>query len=111
MPTRAEHLAQARSNQRFTAAIDAAIYPDWAIASMFYEAVHLIRAWLADRGEEDIRSHGQIRDLLLAYHFPHRFRAIYHDLETLSRDARYECLHPDELIDDLPDARSYLGGI
>lgn len=111
MPSRAEHIAQANSNLRFTETIDAETYPDWAITSMFYQAVHLVRAWLYSVGESNFRTHTEVKTLLRIHRFSYQLRTAYQDLETLSRDSRYECLHPDELRDDVEASKQHLAAL
>ena len=49
MPARDDHLAQARHNAQFYAAVDKSAFKDWAITILFYTGLHYIDAFLAQR--------------------------------------------------------------
>lgn len=108
MAERGEHVAQARSNRVFETTIDAVQYPDWAITVMYYQGVHLVRAWLCGRGEVQLNDHVGVRKLLNKHAFPRHVLTAYLQLESLSRLTRYECLSPEEHMADVLDAQKYV---
>ncbi|WP_083865788.1 HEPN domain-containing protein [Deinococcus peraridilitoris] len=108
MPQASEHYGQADSNERFISDVDDQRFPDWAITSRYYEAVHLVRAWLAERGEDSFPDHSTVRRLLRDKGFPRAAKEAYKDLEQLSQDARYECYDATVLAPDIADAQHHL---
>lgn len=68
MPGKAEHLARAEANARFSG-IHASNGPflDWAVTALFYSALHYVDAYLATLGPTGVhpRTHG-IRTALVA---------------------------------------------
>lgn len=88
MPSRDDHLNQAEHNLKFSASIDAALYPDWVATALFYAALHYVDAFLATKnihpGKHDVR------DNLVAK--VHELRPIsnnYWALKNSSRTVRY----------------------
>lgn len=49
MPSRDEHLAQAKHNARFYGSFDRSVFKDWAVTVLFYTSLHYIDAFLAHR--------------------------------------------------------------
>ena len=50
MPTAAEHITQAKKNERFVDSINALPdFADWGATALFYAAVHYGRAFLAGK--------------------------------------------------------------
>ena len=91
MPTPAEHLAKAKSNELFAQAIDRSntAGAEWAIVILFYVAVHHIQAYFSSIGKT--YTHHTARDS--AIRRDENLSGIYDDyreLETYSRDARYD---------------------
>lgn len=102
MPKRDEHLAQAQHNREFFEAIERPAYNDWAVTTIFYEAIHYVDALLDHAYGVNPRRYGDSQ-------FPHAheregylrnyMHAIWNDcrhLKDASRDARYECWHPSD---------------
>lgn len=48
MPSRSDHLWQARHNADFYAGIDKTAFPDWGITVLFYTALHYIDTLLSE---------------------------------------------------------------
>jgi hypothetical protein len=47
LPSREDHLKQARHNSEFYDSIDKSLFPDWAVTVLFYTALHYIDSFLA----------------------------------------------------------------
>jgi hypothetical protein len=101
MPSRSEHLEQARKNLahaerllREWGADETAV--QWAVTATFYSAVHLIDAYLADFGVHP-RNH-EHRALLLQT-APDDLYVAYRSLYDASRQARYDVrrFRPDQV--------------
>lgn len=99
MPGVDRHIEQARSNLAFTRSASFADggYRDWFVTGLFYTAVHLIDARLADlfgNGGHP-RDHAERRDrldhLLRVSILPQVVHDSYNDLWDLSLKARYSC--------------------
>lgn len=91
MPTEAQHLAKARSNELFAQALDrtTAVGAEWAITVLFYVAVHHVQAYFAKRGRT--YTHHTARDSAIQRDANlNRVYVDYRELETYSRDARYD---------------------
>jgi hypothetical protein len=88
VPSREEHLQQAARSAELAALLDAnGAFPDWALVATAYQAVHLVEAYFAARGEHHQTHAGRNRAVgaaLLAIAFA------YASLQNLSRSARYE---------------------
>ncbi len=95
MPTRAEHLDQARANRAHAERLlgespTDPIAVQWAVTAAFYCAVHCLQAYLVGRGVRP-RSHLQ-RDAYLAdqrYGIPNHVYNAYKKLKRRSEGARY----------------------
>jgi len=90
MPSLHDHHTQAKSNLQFMETVSSQ-FPDWAITSRYYAAVHLVRACLASRGAYATNTHMDVRELLERTGFDRKVLLEYRILESLSRTARYEC--------------------
>jgi hypothetical protein len=90
-PTAAEHLAWAQENERFYQRIGGANaqFPQWAMAALFYTALHEIQAALVATNNRR-RNHKDRQDVLRAM-WP-KIAALYDGLYTRSKAARYECV-------------------
>lgn len=91
MPTPAQHLAKAESNELFAQDIDRSNIAgaEWAIIILFYAAVHHIQAYFSRNGR--VYTHHTARDSAIKR--DGNLSSIYVDyreLETYSRDARYD---------------------
>jgi hypothetical protein len=88
MPSKDDHLGQARHNSAFFDSFDRLRFSDWAATTLFYIGLHYIDAFLATKnihpGKHDVR------DKYVAQ--LHELRGIYNDyarLKSHSRTARY----------------------
>lgn len=95
MPGKTEHLARAEANARFCRLqVADGQFLDWAVAALFYSALHYVDAYLATRGPGGLhpRTHG-IRTALVAKDpVLSAVRLQYEHLRTRSQDARYDLL-------------------
>ncbi|MFN3422477.1 MAG: hypothetical protein ACK40X_12215, partial [Armatimonadota bacterium] len=66
-------------------------YADWAVTVAFYTVVHAVEAFLARQGVHS-RTHTERRSHVRRS-FPHIW-TLYYRLDTFSRQARYEGIHP-----------------
>jgi uncharacterized protein (UPF0332 family) len=105
MPTKAEHIAQARHNRSFWASfpLDSTPFPDWVVNGIFYEGVHWAEAFLSTRGEHS-DTHGQ--RLAALQRNKTEMGQIIADLDILkqeSENARYRCYRhtPTDITNDL----------
>lgn len=99
MPGVGRHIEQARSNMAFTESASFADggYRDWCVTGLFYTAVHLIDARLADL--LDSRGHpkdhtvrwDRLDQLLRTSVLPQDVYDAYQELWDLSIKARYSC--------------------
>lgn len=91
MPTDVQHLATANANETFAHSLDrtTTVRAEWAITILFYAAVHYIQAYFAKVGRiytlHKTRDSAIQRDPNLS-----RIYVDYRELETYSRDARYD---------------------
>lgn len=90
MPASQEHLAQARRNEEFLAAIRAlpVRYAEWETTTLFYAALHYVDAFLATIGEHP-RNH---RIRIARVNAVSSLRDEYQNLFNASIEARYETL-------------------
>ena len=89
MPSQAEHLAKAESNQRLALAFQNGPHVDWSVTVLFYAALHLVEAALAP-----VHSTNHADRNPNIQHDPH-LNAIYlyyRELYRRSLDARYDCV-------------------
>lgn len=88
MPTRDEHLAQARHNADFYSTVDKAGYKDWAATVLFYTALHYVDALLATKGMHPPKH--KTRDVAVSSVFELRpIFSHYSALKNASYNARY----------------------
>jgi len=80
VPSRDEHLDQARHNSTFYAAIDKSTYKDWAATILFYTGLHYLDAVLADRENKHPLNH------------PTRDRAVFDSAELKPVYGHYSAL-------------------
>lgn len=111
MPSREEHLDQARRNESFCSETRSIPFREWVLTGWFYAALHYVEAFFATRHSPEARSahkmtHGKRQrrmsgesDLLPI--FPD-----YEELKTQSENARYECYSVSE--EDLAEAEALL---
>ncbi|MFN8637039.1 MAG: hypothetical protein U0893_24590 [Chloroflexota bacterium] len=89
MPSKAEHLAKAESNERLSIQLRSGPDPAWSVTILFYAALHLVEATLAPHGHSPNHS-----ARLATIRFDRRFRPVqaeYRFLYDLSLRARYDC--------------------
>lgn len=91
MPSRDVHLTRAEQNEQFarTLNLDDSFYTDWAIAILFYSALHYIDAYFAlthvhprdhDKRDAAIEKNGTLTEIYRDYR----------RLKDVSEDARYD---------------------
>lgn len=99
MPSKEEHRNQANHNRQFWQAHDLTTsqFLDWVVTGIFYEAVHWVEAYLADRGDHPT-THGQRTTSISQYADLDAITVDYDILKTESENARYNC-HSHSLID------------
>lgn len=115
MPSRDEHLAQARHNEALVAQLrelPGDPYRDWCATALFYSAVHRVEAYLATRGRHS--SDHQERNLLVRMERTlSPISRNYRSLLDASRIARYrrdwERLDLDALESNVRAIRTHLG--
>lgn len=105
-----EHIQKAKSNLKFLEDTNSKnqSYWDWQVTTIFYTAVHVVNAHLAQIGNLHYRTHEDVKNAIN----PHRPLAIgavseqiylcYTKLEGLSRRSRYLC-------HDNPDNQTIVG--
>jgi hypothetical protein len=89
VPSRAQHLAKAESNQRLSLALQAGPHPDWSVTVLFYVALHLVEATLAPQVHS-----ANHRDRFENVKLDVRLQAIhaeYRHLYELGLRSRYDC--------------------
>ncbi len=93
MPNELLHKWQVRHNLTFLRSFyePTTPYTDWAVTVAFYTAVHAVEATLAQQGFHS-RTHTERRSHVRRL-FPHIW-TLYYRLDTFSRQARYEGIHP-----------------
>ena len=94
MPGVQFHLDKAEHNTRFLDSINKSIYPDWSVTAMFYIILHLVDAYLANKGLVSIPGHtirrqNIAKDSILGDRYL-GIASSYKFLESESRKARYE---------------------
>ena len=70
-------------------------YDDWKIVAMFYEAVHIVEAYLTMNGKSS-GSHENREKLINQEPSLSKIRSFYYDLYSMSRTFRYKCITPSE---------------
>lgn len=103
MANKSQHLVKAQRNEDLARRLGTESplqYPDWAITTAFYSALHYFEAALTDKPEQHVRLDHQLKKpkmgihdwtiKLLMVHFPAAEDA-YRKLYDNSRVARYEC--------------------
>lgn len=89
MPTRDEHVSQARHNARFYATIDQGQFKDWAVTVLFYVALHYVDALLAQIANIHPPIHG-VRDNWMSKVAELKpIYSHYRALKTASHNSRY----------------------
>ena len=87
MPDRTDHLAEADANRQFLQQIvEQRLAPDWAVTVLFYQAMHTIEGWFANRSIHHVR---HIRRNQAVVDHLREIAAPYRKLHDLSRVARY----------------------
>ena len=105
MPSTADHLAKAKQNEAFLAAIrgieDAA---DWGVTSLFYVAVHYGRAFLSGKSNA-VTTHQHFQSVFVRVANDPVAYGYYRSLQTESEASRYDCKKYDWAdVDALLDA-------
>lgn len=97
MPSRDEHIKQAKHNEEFIGIFDSKSSPylDWALTGIFYSAIHYIEAVLATRGKHPL-SHAHRNTWIEQYIKNIDIYDDHRDLMEDSRAARYKCINPSE---------------
>ena len=93
MPQKDEHINWAIHDRDFWTSIDLDNTPftDWALTGMFYEAVHWVEAFLANKGYHSGKHSERSRNMRF---YKVDFKPIQADYDTIKQDsetARYEC--------------------
>lgn len=93
MPSESRHVARAENNERFYAQFNLAstAFLDWAIAALFYSALHYVDACLAGYAAGGLhpQSHSTRGRILARDAFLRNFFCDYQELKNRSEDARY----------------------
>ena len=108
MPSRDEHLAKAKHNEKVAASL-APEYSDWIVVAIFYAALHYVEMQLAVEGTHP-KSHDK-RDPSIAKHHllgPNIWNS-YKKLNVLSRNVRYYSFPIAEA--DVSNAKTWLESI
>jgi hypothetical protein len=92
MPTRENHLRQARANLSALELQPADLYT-WRVTIRFYVVLHLIDAVFAEVGHTHPDSHEERGRMIREKRFalPYLIQQAYRQLEQESREARYDC--------------------
>jgi len=90
MPTKGEHLKQAKHNERFVAdySLIRTNYNDWAVVAIFHAALHYVEAYFFKHWNLHHTNHGD-RDNAI-YKCLGRIYDDYFDLKNDARGARYD---------------------
>lgn len=99
MPTKEQHLQQARHNEAFLATFDLATSPylDWAATAAFYAALHYLRSLMSGYGYRNISGYGDMDKAFERLSILKRNPAVhdsYRQLKDDSRVARYDMWKP-----------------
>ena len=110
MPTTAEHLSKAQSNEQFAATLglQTSAEIEWAVTATFYAAVHYIEAYLATRGVHSA-NHAQRNRHVNGLAETRNLWKGYGKLQRLSEKSRYWVLPV--TTEDLDQARRLLSEI
>jgi len=91
MPTAAEHIVQARKNERFVDRIGTQHeFADWGVTAVFYAAVHYGRAFVAGKSAA-VTTHQHFQSTFVRLTNDHLAYGYYRALQTESESARYDC--------------------
>ena len=90
MPSRDEHLEQARHNTKFRATIDKVAFKDWTATVIFYTAIHYIDAVLATKGNIHPSNHPTRDQAVAASTELKPIYTHYAKLKNTSYNARYK---------------------
>lgn len=106
MPSRDNHLAQAKHNEAFLSGFDLGrtIFLDWAVTAIFYSALHYLRALMARHGYTNVSTYGDMDVAFDRLSVLKRRPDINDDWRSLKDDswaARYNMWKPqgDEVVD------------
>ena len=99
MPTKDEHLRQARHNEQYLLTFDLAtsLYLDWAITAIFYTALHYLRSLMSRLLFTNVSGYGDMDKAFDRLSLLKRNPAIYADYRQLKDDswaARYNMWRP-----------------
>lgn len=90
MPSRKKHVEKASRNDQFCQFLDAQTsYYDWAVVSLFYEALHLVEAYADAQYGQDNDTHQQRMRFMKMDSVLKRIWAEYKYLKDTSESARY----------------------
>ena len=91
MPTAAEHIAQAKKNEKFLDSIGQMTdFADWGVTSLFYAAVHYGRAFLAGKSAPPT-THQNFQSKFVRITGDAIAYGYYRALQTESEASRYDC--------------------
>jgi hypothetical protein len=93
VPSRADHVEQAKRNKAFMEWVLAnpAQPQEWAVAALFYVCVHLGRAVVEQLGAGPVTSHRGFETTLQRLKPPADVYDAYRALKDVSEQARYDC--------------------
>jgi hypothetical protein len=92
MPTEAEHIAKAESNEGlFQELVTSGRHVDWQVTVLFYAALHYVDAWLS-RSAIHPHTHVERRHFVRKDRALHRLYGHYSRLDDRSQDARYTAI-------------------
>lgn len=88
MPSRKDHIDQARHNEQFFSCFDINTTPflDWVVSGIFYSALHYVDSYLSTKGKHPI-THGARTPLIHAAK-PDLGRSFFHNYMSLKDDSQ-----------------------
>lgn len=90
MPSRKKHVEKADRNDQFCEFLDSqSSYYEWAVVSLFYEALHLVEAYADDRYSQHNGDHRQRMNFMKMDVVLKRIWSEYKYLKDTSESARY----------------------
>ena len=90
MPSRDEHLAQARHNTQFYTTVDKGTFRDWAVTVLFYTGLHYVDALFAEKRNIHPTSHTARSDEVARSTELRPVYVNYEALKNASYNARYK---------------------
>lgn len=116
MPSRKDHIVQARHNEQFFSSFNIDITPflDWVANGIFYSALHYLDSYFANKGKHPVDHQKRIRLIWAEPDLGRSFFRLYRSLKDDSEEGRcnMRAFAPDEIRRDilplLDDIKKYL---